>query len=96
MPRTPPQSDDARVRPRRPSRTPRKRVGPTTDFGARYRDLVEHLPVGVYRTTLDGAMLEANQVIADMLGYRDPGAATGQCPQPVCARERSSRAPGVA
>jgi len=42
------------------------------DFGARYRDLVEHLPVGVYRTTLDGAILEANQVIADMLGYRDP------------------------
>jgi diguanylate cyclase (GGDEF)-like protein/PAS domain S-box-containing protein len=33
---------------------------------------VGHLPVGVYRTTLDGAILEANQVIADMLGFPGP------------------------
>jgi diguanylate cyclase (GGDEF)-like protein/PAS domain S-box-containing protein len=44
------------------------------DYVARYRDLVGHLPVGVYRTTLDGAILEANQVIADMLGFPGPKA----------------------
>jgi diguanylate cyclase (GGDEF)-like protein/PAS domain S-box-containing protein len=62
------------VTPKRPA-APRARRTATAsrdDFGARYRDLVEHLPVGVYRTTLDGAMLEANQVIADMLGYVAP------------------------
>lgn len=46
--------------------------GSPIDFGARYRDLVGHLPVGVYRTTLDGAILEANQAIADMLGFAGP------------------------
>jgi len=51
--------------------TPARR-GTSTDFGARYRDLVEHLPVGVYRTTLDGAILEANQAIVDMLGFAAP------------------------
>ncbi len=55
-----------------PKRARRVATASGDDFGARYRDLVEHLPVGVYRTTLDGAMLEANQVIADMLGYHDP------------------------
>jgi diguanylate cyclase (GGDEF)-like protein/PAS domain S-box-containing protein len=44
------------------------------DFVARYRDLVGHLPVGVYRTTLDGTILEANQAIADMLGFPEPKA----------------------
>jgi diguanylate cyclase (GGDEF)-like protein/PAS domain S-box-containing protein len=53
-------------------RGPAVRRGPATDFGVRYRDLVEHLPVGVYRTTLDGAILECNQVIADMLGFPEP------------------------
>ena len=48
--------------------------GALVDFGARYRDLVGHLPVGVYRTTLDGAILEANQAIADMLGFSEPKA----------------------
>lgn len=50
------------------------REGALVDFGARYRDLVGHLPVGVYRTTLDGAILEANQAIADMLGFSEPKA----------------------
>jgi diguanylate cyclase (GGDEF)-like protein/PAS domain S-box-containing protein len=35
----------------------------------RYEDLVEHLPVGVYRTTPEGKIIEANQALADMLGY---------------------------
>jgi diguanylate cyclase (GGDEF)-like protein/PAS domain S-box-containing protein len=35
----------------------------------RYGDLLEHLPVGVYRTTPDGTIIEANQALARMLGY---------------------------
>lgn len=35
----------------------------------RYRELLEHLPVGVYRTTPDGTILECNQAVAEMLGY---------------------------
>jgi len=38
----------------------------------RYRVLVEHLPVGVYRTTPDGRFIEANPVLARMLGVRSP------------------------
>lgn len=38
----------------------------------RYLDLVEHLPVGVYRTTLDGRFIEANPALAHMLGFEDP------------------------
>jgi diguanylate cyclase (GGDEF)-like protein/PAS domain S-box-containing protein len=49
-------------------------VGGAVDFGVRYRDLVGHLPVGVYRTTLEGVILEANQAIADMLGFAEPKA----------------------
>jgi diguanylate cyclase (GGDEF)-like protein/PAS domain S-box-containing protein len=35
----------------------------------RYQVLLEHLPVGVYRTTPDGRIIEANQALANMLGY---------------------------
>jgi diguanylate cyclase (GGDEF)-like protein/PAS domain S-box-containing protein len=35
----------------------------------RYQDLLEHLPVGVYRTTPDGRIIEANQALANILGY---------------------------
>ncbi|MDP3176803.1 MAG: diguanylate cyclase [Spirochaetaceae bacterium] len=34
-------------------------------------DLIEHLPVCVYRTTPEGRILEANQAFARMLGYGD-------------------------
>jgi diguanylate cyclase (GGDEF)-like protein/PAS domain S-box-containing protein len=40
----------------------------------RYKALVEQLPVGVYRTTIDGVIIEANPVLARMLGYKDPQA----------------------
>lgn len=40
----------------------------------RLRQLLEHLPVGVYRTTPTGRILEANQALADILGY--PSAAS--------------------
>ncbi|SHK61074.1 PAS domain-containing sensor histidine kinase [Rhodothermus profundi] len=36
---------------------------------ARYRTLLEHLPVGVYRSTPDGTIRAANTAIARMLGY---------------------------
>lgn len=35
----------------------------------RLRQLLEHLPVGVYRSTPEGHILEANQALASMLGY---------------------------
>lgn len=38
----------------------------------RYKALVEQLPVGVYRTTPDGTIIEANSVLARMLGYKSP------------------------
>jgi PAS domain S-box-containing protein len=40
----------------------------------RYRLLVEHLPVGIYRTTPDGHFIEANPSLARMLGVRNPTA----------------------
>jgi diguanylate cyclase (GGDEF)-like protein/PAS domain S-box-containing protein len=36
----------------------------------RFQDLLEHLPVGVYRTTPDGRIIQANQALAKMLGYK--------------------------
>lgn len=38
----------------------------------RYKALVEQLPVGVYRTTHDGTFIEANTVLARMLGFKRP------------------------
>jgi diguanylate cyclase (GGDEF)-like protein/PAS domain S-box-containing protein len=38
----------------------------------RYRILVEHLPVGVYRTTPDGKIIEANPALCRMLGTKNP------------------------
>jgi diguanylate cyclase (GGDEF)-like protein/PAS domain S-box-containing protein len=43
-------------------------------MGERYRTLVEYLPVGVYRTTPDGAFMEANPALVRMLGYKKPEA----------------------
>ncbi len=40
------------------------------DREKRYEELLEHLPVGVYRTTPDGKIIEANQALVDMLGYQ--------------------------
>lgn len=42
------------------------------DSEQRYLALVEHLPVGVYRTTPDGRFIEANAALAHMLGYEVP------------------------
>ncbi len=42
---------------------------PAEDLGQRYRLLFEHNLAGVYRTTLDGAILDCNESLAAMLGY---------------------------
>ena len=36
----------------------------------RYRDLLEHLPVGIYRTSPEGKIIEANQNLVRLLGYQ--------------------------
>ncbi len=38
----------------------------------KYRDLLAHLPLGVYRTTPDGRIMEANPMLAELLGYESP------------------------
>ncbi|MFZ5911424.1 MAG: HD domain-containing phosphohydrolase [Chloroflexota bacterium] len=37
-----------------------------------YRDLFERVPVGLYRTTSDGRILEANPALAEIFGYATP------------------------
>lgn len=39
------------------------------DREKRYLDLIENLPVGAYRTTPDGTIIEANPALAKILGY---------------------------
>lgn len=36
-----------------------------------YRTLFENVPIGLYRTTADGILLEANPALVRMLGYKD-------------------------
>jgi len=38
------------------------------DRDLRYRDLFDRVPVGLYRTGLEGELLDANQALADLLG----------------------------
>jgi diguanylate cyclase (GGDEF)-like protein/PAS domain S-box-containing protein len=53
---------------RSPSR-PRAKAS-SHGVGERYRTLVNHLPVGVYRTTPEGTFVEANPALLRMLGYK--------------------------
>ena len=39
---------------------------------ARYRELFDRVPVGLYRTSPDGRFLDANPALASLLGFRDP------------------------
>jgi diguanylate cyclase (GGDEF)-like protein/PAS domain S-box-containing protein len=41
------------------------------DSEKRYRKLFENLPVALYRTSADGTILDANNALAQMLGYPD-------------------------
>jgi len=52
--------------------SPRQAGSPRSDVGDRFRALVEQLPVGVYRTTPDGRIIEANAMLARMLGFKNP------------------------
>jgi diguanylate cyclase (GGDEF)-like protein/PAS domain S-box-containing protein len=60
-----------KVRPQAGGKTPRA-AGPAGRRNGedRYKALVEQLPVGVYRTTPDGRIIEANTILARMLGFR--------------------------
>ncbi|MEN6560385.1 MAG: sensor domain-containing diguanylate cyclase [Acidobacteriota bacterium] len=65
------------ARPIRSSVPPRKaaaRRAPRSapDGEDRYKALVEQLPVGVYRTTPEGLIVEANRALARILGFRRP------------------------
>ncbi len=37
----------------------------------RYRGLFEEIPIGMYRTTMDGRIIDANPALVQMLGYPD-------------------------
>ncbi|MFW6199604.1 MAG: GAF domain-containing protein, partial [Gemmatimonadota bacterium] len=52
---------------------------------------LDRLPVGVYRTSPGGRMLYANQAVADLLGYPDPGSLIGV---PVAEHYVEPEAPG--
>jgi diguanylate cyclase (GGDEF)-like protein/PAS domain S-box-containing protein len=60
----------------KPKRTPRRPSAGTGHKAGeeRFKALVEQLPVGVYRTTTDGLIIEANAGLARMLGYKKPQA----------------------
>lgn len=45
---------------------------------ARYRGLFERVPVGVYRTGPSGEILDANPMLAELLGYDDPADVIGR------------------
>ena len=61
-------------RPDRAGKVPAKRKSPSAgrDVEDRYKVLVEQLPVGVYRTTREGRIVEANTALARMLGFKKP------------------------
>jgi diguanylate cyclase (GGDEF)-like protein/PAS domain S-box-containing protein len=51
-------------------RRARRPASPAREGEDRYRALVEQLPVGVYRTTPQGRIIEGNSVLARMLGFK--------------------------
>lgn len=58
----------------KPKKTAPGRPAPSKnrDSEDRYKALVEQLPVGVYRTTPEGIIIEANTALARMLGFKRP------------------------
>ena len=48
-----------------------KDIRETMDLKRRYDALVQRNLAGIYRTSLDGTLLEANDALAHILGYRD-------------------------
>ena len=55
-------------------RTGHPPAGPAADAEERYRRLMEDVPVGLYRSTPDGRIIEANPALCRMLGYPNPEA----------------------
>ena len=39
------------------------------DSEKRYQQFFENVPIGIYRTTLDGRIVDANMALIKMLGY---------------------------
>jgi PAS domain S-box-containing protein len=50
----------------------RKALEASLEREKRLRSLFDGIPVALYRTEEDGRILEANQALAEMLGFRDP------------------------
>lgn len=47
-----------------------ERIAAVASTDLKYRDLFDRVPVGLYRTDLDGVWLDVNGALADLLGYR--------------------------
>jgi len=58
--------------PKTPSPSGRRLPAPVSlsNGESRFQTLLQHLPVGVYRTTPSGRIIEANQALADILGFK--------------------------
>lgn len=54
------------------ARPPHDLMSPTEEEYGRLRRLIEGLPVGIYRSTPDGRILEANPALVRLLGYGAP------------------------
>ncbi len=52
----------------------RRRLSELAEAERKYRDLFVNSPVGLFRSSLDGTILEANPRLAQMLGYDTPEA----------------------
>ena len=42
------------------------------DSEARHREMFDHLPIGLYRTSTGGDLVDANPALIHLLGYPDP------------------------
>lgn len=43
------------------------------DSEARHRSMFDHLPIGLYRTSVEGALVDANPTLVQLLGHPDRG-----------------------
>lgn len=53
------------------ARTHQRTLEALRESEARYRTLFERVPIGLYRTTPEGQILDANPALIEMLGYPD-------------------------
>jgi diguanylate cyclase (GGDEF)-like protein/PAS domain S-box-containing protein len=64
-------------RKRRRRQDPGESERPQEERELRYRSLFEEVPIGLYITTPDGLILDANRTLVEMLGYPDKEALLG-------------------